>query len=177
MRIAIFGGSFDPPHKGHIAIVREALRTLPIDMLIVMPTFLNPFKERFAAPPHLRYRWLRKIFLSWPRVVVSDFEIRRGRQTYAIEDVEYIKRRYAPQKIYYIIGSDNLSGLKKWKNYKRLQKEVEFVVATRPGYGQRTKFRQLRVRVPISSTRLRTHPIRRYLPPIVAKEIIDFYRR
>ena len=177
MRIAIFGGSFDPPHKGHIAIVREALRTLPIDMLIVMPTFLNPFKERFAASPHLRYRWLRKIFLFWPRVVVNDFEIWRGRQTYAIEDVEYIKRRYAPTKIYYIIGSDNLASLDRWKNYRRLKNEVEFVVATRPGYGQRTKFRQLLVRVPISSTQLRTHPIRRYLPPIVAKEIIDFYRR
>ncbi len=177
MRVAIFGGSLDPPHKGHVAIVREALRTLPIDLLIVMPTYRNPFKDRFAAPPHLRYRWLRKIFLSWPRVVVSDFEIRRNRPTYAIESVAYIKRRYAPTKIYYIIGSDNLASLKRWKNYRRLKKEVEFVVATRPGFKSRTKFRRLQVHVPISSTQLRAHPARRYLPPIVAKEIIDFYRR
>ena len=174
MRIAIFGGSFDPPHIGHIRIVQQALQELPIDLLIVVPTYLNPFKKRFVAPPQLRLRWLKKIFAPYPKVMVSDFEIRQDRPTYAIETVEYFKRRFAPQKIYYIIGSDNLKSLEKWKNYKRLKKEVEFVVATR---GERVPpiYKVLRVHVPISSTELRKDPKLRYLPKIVAWPIRRFY--
>ncbi|MBO7475437.1 MAG: adenylyltransferase/cytidyltransferase family protein, partial [Campylobacter sp.] len=54
MKIALFGGSFDPPHTGHEKIVRLVLANLNIDLLVIMPTFLNPFKEKFSAPPNLR---------------------------------------------------------------------------------------------------------------------------
>ncbi len=176
MRIAIFGGSFDPPHKGHLQIVSQALKELDIDYLIVVPTYLNPFKHHFTAPPKLRLRWLKKIFLGQRRVKVCDFEIARGRTTYAIETVTYLKKRYAPQKIYYIIGSDNLATLHLWRAYRRLKKEVEFVVATRRGYRIKGNFKILLVDIPISSTKLRQRPIKRFLPPIVANEIIRFYR-
>ncbi len=175
MRIAIFGGSFDPPHKGHLEIVRRALQELPIDWLIIVPTYRNPFKKSFVAPPHLRLRWLKKIFAPYPKVIVSDFEIARGRPTYAIETTEYLKRRFAPQKIYYIIGSDNLESLHKWKNYKRLKKEVEFVVATRGREKIPSKYKRLKVHIPISSTQLRKDPKLRYLPKIVAWPIRRFY--
>ncbi|SMC08299.1 nicotinate (nicotinamide) nucleotide adenylyltransferase [Nitratiruptor tergarcus] len=175
MRIAIFGGSFDPPHKGHLQIAKIALEQLDIDYLIIVPTYLNPFKHHFAAPPTLRLRWLKKIFLYQKRVKICDFEIRQGRVTYAIETVTYIKKRFAPKKIYYIIGSDNLEKLHLWKSYKKLKKEVEFVVATRKGFKIKGDFKKLLVDIPISSTQLRQKPIKRFLPPIVANEIIRFY--
>ncbi len=175
MRIAIFGGSFDPPHKGHIRIVEQALKELPIDKLIIVPTYLNPFKKNFVAPPRLRLQWLKKIFAPYSNVIVSDFEIRQGRPTCAIETVEHFKRRFAPQKIYYIIGSDNLASLHKWKNYKRLKKEVEFVVATRGRAKIPSKYKILKVDVPISSTELRKDPKLRYLPKILAWPIRRFY--
>ncbi len=175
MRIAIFGGSFDPPHVGHIRIVQQALEELPVDLLIVVPTYLNPFKKRFVAPPQLRLRWLKKIFAPYPKVLVSDFEIAQGRPTYAIETVEYFKRRFAPEKIFYIIGSDNLVSLHKWKNYRRLEKEVEFVVATRGDAKIPRRYRVLKVKVPISSTELREDPKLRYLPKILAWPIRHFY--
>lgn len=55
MNIALFGGSFDPPHKGHEAIIKEALKKLDIDKLIIMPTFINPFKQNFSADEKQRF--------------------------------------------------------------------------------------------------------------------------
>ncbi len=175
MRIAIFGGSFDPPHIGHIQIVQKALQELPIDLLIVVPTYLNPFKKRFVATPNMRYRWLKKIFLFWPKVRVCSYEIKRNRPTYAIETVEYLKKRYAPKKIYYIIGSDNLATLHLWKNYKKLKKEVEFVVATRGRVRIPSRYKKLEVHVDISSTELRSNPKQKFLPKPLARRIRSYY--
>ncbi len=175
MKIAIFGGSFDPPHKGHLSIVQEALKNLSIDLLIVVPAYRNPFKHSFAAPPKVRLQWLKKIFAPYKKVRICDYEIRQNRPTYTIETVEYLRRKYAPKKIYLIIGSDNLSTLHKWHQYRRLRRLVEFIVATRRGYKAK-RFKRLAMDIPISSTALRVHPQKRYLPKIVANEIIDFYR-
>ena len=176
MKIAIFGGSFDPPHKGHIAIVQKALAMLDIDYLFVVPAYRNPLKTSFNAPPKLRLKWLKKIFLMQRRVIVSDYEIRRGRPTYTLQTLQYLRKKYAPQKIYLIIGSDNLKTLHLWYRYKKLQKLAEFVVATRRGYSVPKKYKKILIDVPISSTSLRKNPQRHYLHPLIADEIIDFYR-
>ncbi len=176
MKIAIFGGSFDPPHKGHIAIVQKALAMLDIDFLFVVPAFRNPLKSHFNAPPNLRLRWLKKIFLAQKKVIVSDYEIRRGRPTYTLQTLQYLRKKYTPKKIYLIIGGDNLKSLHLWYRYKKLQKLAEFVVATRSGYRVPKKYKKIVVNLPISSTSLRKNPQRRYLYPLIADEIIDFYR-
>ena len=177
MKIAIFGGSFDPVHIGHIKIIEEALKKLDIDKLIVVPTYLNPFKKSFAAPPKLRYRWLKKALFPYKKVDISLFEINNQRPTYMIEKVEYLKRRYCPSKIYLIIGADNLKDLHKWHKYKKLSHEVEFVVAKRERVKIPLKYKILNINVPISATQLRKKPIKRYLPKIVANEIVKYYRK
>ncbi|MRI84017.1 MAG: nicotinate (nicotinamide) nucleotide adenylyltransferase [Nitratiruptor sp.] len=177
MEVAIFGGSFDPPHKGHLAIVTKALETLPIHLLFVVPTYRNPFKERFFAPPHLRLAWLKKLFANQPKVRVLDFEIRRQRPVYTIETVAYIKRRWAPKRIYLLIGSDNLASLPKWKAFPRLRKEVTFIVFTRGRQRRRVPYRTIPLHIPISSTQLRSQMERRLLPPRIARSILNFYRQ
>ena len=62
MRIAIFGGSFDPIHVAHVAVVEESLKKLNIDLLIVIPTYLNPFKSSFYLNPETRFELLKKVF-------------------------------------------------------------------------------------------------------------------
>ena len=62
MRIAIFGGSFDPIHVAHVTVVEEALKKLNIDLLIVIPTYLNPFKSSFYLNPETRFKLLKKVF-------------------------------------------------------------------------------------------------------------------
>ena len=62
MAIALFGGSFDPPHSGHITVIYEALKSLPIERVIVVPAYVNPFKSGTHAPASLRLQWLKTIF-------------------------------------------------------------------------------------------------------------------
>ncbi|WP_281951488.1 nicotinate (nicotinamide) nucleotide adenylyltransferase [Nitrosophilus kaiyonis] len=175
MKIAVFGGSFDPIHLGHIKIIQEALKNLDIDKLIVVPTYLNPFKSKFAAPPKLRAKWLKIALFPYKKVDISLFEIKNQRPTYMIETIEYLKKKYHPTKIYLIIGADNIKDLHKWHNFKKLKNEVEFVVAKRSRIKVPSKYKVLNVNVPISATELRKKPIKKFLPKIVANEIIRFY--
>ncbi|WP_200762707.1 nicotinate (nicotinamide) nucleotide adenylyltransferase [Nitrosophilus alvini] len=178
MKIAIFGGSFDPVHTGHIEVVKKALHELDIDKIIIVPTYLNPFKKRFFAPPALRVRWLKKAFMPFKNVDISLYEIENQRPTYTIETTQYLKKKYKNiEKIYIIIGADNLKDLKKWYKYRHLNKIAEFVIATRGQEKIPAKYKKIKVNVPVSSTQLRKKPIRRYLPKIVAGEIIRFYKK
>ena len=74
MKIAIFGGSFDPPHLGHEEVVKEALKELEIDKLIVVPTYLNPFKNESFLNANKRFLLLKKLFSKNKKIEVSDFE-------------------------------------------------------------------------------------------------------
>lgn len=176
MKIALFGGTFDPVHIGHEEIIKKALKELDIDLLIVVPAFLNPFKKSFFAPPKLRLKWLKKVAKRYKNVKVCDYEIKNKRPTYAIETVQYLKKIYKPSKIYFIIGADNLKTLEKWHNYKKLKKEVEFVVAKRDKTKIPSKYKTIDINVPISATMLRKKPIKRFLPKIAANEILKYYK-
>ena len=104
MRIAIFGGSFDPLHLAHVAIVQSALNELDIDKLIVVPTYLNPFKSSFYLDPQTRYELLKKVFIKFEKVEVSNYEINQLAPSYSVNTVNYLKNLYNPSKIFLIIG-------------------------------------------------------------------------
>lgn len=94
MKIALFGGSFDPPHAGHDAAVKAILSSLKPDLLIIMPSFLNPFKKSFSAPPQLRLRWCRALWSDAPGVEVSDYEISQNRSVPTIQSVKFLLEKY-----------------------------------------------------------------------------------
>ena len=94
MKIALFGGSFDPPHAGHAAAVKAILSSLKPDLLITMPSFLNPFKKSFSAPPQLRLRWCRALWSDTPGVEVSDYEISQNRSVSTIQSVKFLLEKY-----------------------------------------------------------------------------------
>ena len=173
MKTAIFGGSFDPVHLGHIEVVKKALSELDIDKLIILPNYLNPLKHSFSAPPKLRLKWLREVFKNYPKVEVSDFEIKKNRPVYTIESVTHFKPSY------FIIGSDNLKTLDKWKDIDKLKNMVEFVVATRGEVDKKLLEKHnikkiLKVNIPISSTEIRNCKFK-FLPKEIEKEIKEFY--
>ncbi len=176
MKAAIFGGSFDPPHKGHEQIIQEALKKLDIEMLFIVPTYLNPFKETFFAPPHLRYKWVKKLLLPYKNVKIIDYEMKQNRPVSTIETIEYINKKYHPEKLYLIIGADNLKSLKKWQDYERLKKDVEFVIATRGEIKIPKNLKKLEVNANISSTDLREKPDIKALPESIADEILKYYK-
>ena len=94
MKIALFGGSFDPPHAGHDAAVKAILSGLKPDLLIIMPSFLNPFKKSFSAPPQLRLKWCRALWSGAPHVEVSDYEISQNVPVPTIQSVKFLLEKY-----------------------------------------------------------------------------------
>ncbi|WP_297996117.1 ribosome silencing factor [uncultured Campylobacter sp.] len=94
MKIALFGGSFDPPHAGHDAAVKAILSGLKPDLLVIMPSFLNPFKKSFSAPPQLRLRWCRALWSDAPHVEVSDYEILQNVPVPTIQSVKFLLEKY-----------------------------------------------------------------------------------
>ena len=94
MKIALFGGSFDPPHAGHDAAVKAILSSLKPDLLVIMPSFLNPFKKSFSAPPQLRLRWCRALWSGTPHVEVSDYEISQNYPVPTIQSVKFLLEKH-----------------------------------------------------------------------------------
>lgn len=94
MKIALFGGSFDPPHTGHDAAVKAILSALKPDLLVIMPSFLNPFKKSFSAPPQLRLRWCRALWSDAPGAEVSDYEISQNVPVPTIQSVKFLLEKY-----------------------------------------------------------------------------------
>ena len=94
MKIALFGGSFDPPHAGHAAAVKAILSSLKPDLLVIMPSFLNPFKKSFSAPPQLRLKWCCALWSDAPGVEVSDYEISQNRSVSTIQSVKFLLEKY-----------------------------------------------------------------------------------
>lgn len=174
MKLALYGGSFDPPHAGHVAVVTEALRVLPIDRLIIVPAWRNPFKPSIIASGAVRYQWLEEIFNPYKKVYVSDFEITQERSVYTIETVKH----YATlcDKLYLIIGADNLEKLPSWHAFNELNTMVHWVVATREEIPIPESMIRLTTCVPISSTDFRSSFTPLGLEPNIEKKIITYYK-
>ena len=155
--IAIFGGSFDPPHIGHQHVVEKAIETLNIDTLLIVPAYLNPFKTSSLADAQTRLDWCHKVFDDISNVMVDDYEIKEGKSTVTSQSVKHFNQRYHVK--YLIIGADNLSTLTQWHAYEWLNETVTWVIATRDDHQLDTdalrKWELLSIESPISSTQIR----------------------
>jgi len=151
--IALFGGSFDPLHDGHRAIINALNNFMYIDKTIVIPTFLNPFKSVSHASAEQRFNALHVEFENVKNVEVSDYEILQKTKVSSIKSVKHFLKTY--EKIYLVIGADNLATLHKWQDYKKLKKLVTFIVVTRDNIQIPEEYITLHVEQNISSTQIR----------------------
>jgi len=175
VQLAIFGGSFDPIHIAHEAIVNKALNSLEIDKIIVVPTYLNPFKSSFHYEPNIRFNLLKKVFNNNPKIEICDYEINQNRPVYSIETVNYLKNLYKPSKIFIIIGEDNIKDLNKWNNINELKELAQFVVFKRLGFenDKLNDFKTLDLNIDISSTQLREKVDLSYIPEQIKEDILE----
>jgi nicotinate-nucleotide adenylyltransferase len=178
LKIAIYGGTFDPIHHGHLIIARQALETLGIEELIFVPACLSPLKKtRPVASGEIRLLMVRVAIENELGFAVDDCELRRPPPSYTIDTIEEIRRRKGDTEIYCLIGEDNVEKLTKWHRFAELEKMAQFVVLDRSGQRPTHAYPIIRRKIDISATEIRKRvasgrPIRYLVPPAV-EEIIN----
>ncbi len=174
---ALFGGTFDPPHVGHEMIVDEVLEALHVEVVFVVPAYLNPFKSEFYAPVDVRLGWLRKLFRDNDKVEIVDFEVKQKRAVASIETVKYLLKKYDLEKLYLIIGADNYAKLHMWSGYDELKNLVEFVIASRDGIITPQGLKKIQINANISSSKLRADLDISFIPKSIKNEVLAYYIR
>ncbi|MFZ9658930.1 MAG: nicotinate (nicotinamide) nucleotide adenylyltransferase [Arcobacteraceae bacterium] len=180
MDIAVFGGSFDPPHIGHEQIVNLALQELKVDKLFMIPTFLNPFKDSFHLSPNKRFELLQELFKENKKVEICDYEILQNKKTTTFETISFLKNNYKIDTIYLIIGADNLKNIHLWYNFLELRELVSFVVVTRDGIeltNDYVKPTYLQLDIDASSTVLRKNMNFDLIPENLKKKVKEIWKQ
>lgn len=131
-KIILFGGSFDPIHKGHIALAKAALKQRKADALYFIPAQTSPFKEK-SSQFEDRYTMIQKAISSFDKMRVSDFEGRDKGPSYTIRTVEYFQQLFPQSQLEFLIGDDHIERLHEWKDIERLFDKVQFIVYKRHG--------------------------------------------
>ena len=173
--VAIFGGSFDPPHEGHQLIVEIAIEVLNIDKLIVVPAYLNPFKTSSLANAQKRLEWSHLLFDEIPNVIVDDYEIKEGKSTTTEQSVKHFNITHDVK--YLIIGSDNLSTLTKWHQFEWLNTHITWVIVTRVGHplklNKLKSYKTITLDAKISSTDIREYKDLHHVDKKIKKSVKD----
>ena len=137
MRIAFFGGSFDPPHLGHIAIARAAIARLSLDRVLVAPVGLQPLKSGEKPTPYEdRLAMVRLAIQPDPRLEACALDGPRadGRPNYTLDTLAELRATLAPDdRLFCLVGADALSSLRHWHRARELLLFCDFIVASRPG--------------------------------------------
>jgi nicotinate-nucleotide adenylyltransferase len=134
MKIAIFGGSFDPVHFGHLLMAEAAKEELALDRVFFVPAAASPFKlSAQPAPADERLRLLRLALAGRTDCEVDDQEIRRGGVSFSIDTIRTYAAAHPGAEIFYLIGADQAPHLGKWREADEVARLAEFVVVPRPG--------------------------------------------
>ncbi len=136
--IGILGGSFDPAHKGHLRISEIAIKKIKLEKVYWIVTKKNPFKKKPFFSLEQRLIKSKKVVSKSKNIEVLyiDGIIRSSR---SIDVVRYILKEKKPRNLYFIIGSDILSELHKWEDWKKIVKLTKLVVFSRKGYDKKNK--------------------------------------
>ncbi len=177
-KIAIYGGTFDPVHHAHLILAREAIETLGLEKVILVPAAISPLKK--AAPVasgEVRLAMLRTAIRGQPEFEVDECELLRPPPSYTIDTVEEIRRRECDAVLYCLIGEDNIEQLPRWHRFNELEKLVRFVVLDRTGKQPTHTYQLIHRRIDISATEIRRrvaqHESIRYLVTGSVEEIIQ----
>jgi nicotinate-nucleotide adenylyltransferase len=177
MKIALFGGTFDPIHHGHLLLARDAIEQLALDRVIFIPAALSPHK--LTRPPTesgVRWEMLGAAIDGEPRFERDDSEFHRSGPSFSIDTVEQWRAKLPEAQFFYLIGADNLRELHTWRRIDELRRLAQFVVFGRGEPGVEHSFPVLPRRIDISASEIRSRVARaaciRYLVPESVRAII-----
>jgi nicotinate-nucleotide adenylyltransferase len=130
-RIGVFGGQFDPPHNGHLAVVRAARDQLRLDRVVIVPSARPPHRPAPATPAETRFRLAQAAFAGEPGVEVSRIELDRNGPGYTAETLEALAG--PDRELYLIVGADQLAAMDSWHRPERVRELARIAVAGRRG--------------------------------------------
>ncbi len=129
MRIGIFGGCFNPPHKMHKDIALNLIKENYIDKVIYVPTG-NKYEKNDLVDAKIRYNMIKIMVEGYYNLEVSSYEIKNN-LTYTYQTLNHFKNKYKNDEIYFICGTDNLKEITTWKNYKYILSNFKLLVINR----------------------------------------------
>jgi nicotinate-nucleotide adenylyltransferase len=135
-RIALYGGTFDPVHSGHLEIARRVSELFEIEKVLFVPAQVAPHKVgRPVTEPIHRYAMLALATQNDPRLLISTFELDAPDRRYTVDTVEHFQRVLGEStELFFIMGADSWSEISTWREWERLLRIVNHIVVTRPGY-------------------------------------------
>ena len=166
MKTCLFGGTFDPPHFGHLIVAQTIFEAEHFDQIVFVPAHIPPHKiDTKISSVDARIEMLKIATKDNPNFIISDNEIKRGGISYSLDTIISYKEetKIETKDLFYLIGSDSLKQFQAWKNPKEILKECKLIVAIRPGFRPsdipnwilaRIQFANI-PRIEISSTQIR----------------------
>lgn len=136
--ICIFGGSFDPVHKGHKKLASFVCKKLSLRKMLIVPAALSPFKNSSGASAEDRMKMCSLAFYE-DEFIISDVEIRRGGKSYTVDTVKAVKEMFPDEKLYLLIGSDQLLHFDKWYRFDEILSFVALVAVSREDSALKTE--------------------------------------
>lgn len=132
MRIALFGGSFNPVHLGHVKLVNDVINEFKLDKVIIMPTYHTPLKDNSEfANSGDRFAMCKLAFRDIENVEVSDIEIKRQGNSYTYLTLNSLKELYPCDELFIIVGADMFLTLQNWKNPQEIFKSASVIAVPR----------------------------------------------
>jgi nicotinate-nucleotide adenylyltransferase len=135
-RFALYGGTFDPVHTGHLEIARRVSELFEIEKLLFIPAQMAPHKiGRPVTEPIHRYAMLALATQNDPKLLISTFELDAPDRRYTVDTIDHFQRLFGDEcELFFIMGADSWSEITTWREWERLLTMTNHIVVTRPGY-------------------------------------------
>ncbi len=134
-RIGIFGGTFNPIHRGHVKAALEVQEIFSLDKILLIPSYIPPHKGApDVAPASHRLRMVELALTPYPLIVPSSIEIDAKGKSYSILTLAKLKKQYPDSSMFFILGVDAFLEIDTWRDYEKLLDQCHFIVISRPGF-------------------------------------------
>lgn len=133
MKLGLFGGTFDPIHRGHVDTARQARAALDLDRVLFLPTAKPPHRpEPDGASPWARFAMVELALLEEDGLYASPHELTPGRAAYTVETLEHFARQQPEARLHLLLGADSLAGLPTWRRPLDIVRLARLVILARP---------------------------------------------
>lgn len=162
MRVGVFGGTFDPPHLGHLVAASDVAQTLQLDRVLWIPAAVHPFKlSRVCAPPGDRLEMTRAAITGDPRFATDPLELEREGPSFTADTLGELQTRHPGAELFFLTGADNLRELHLWHRADDVARLARLVVVSRRGEGVPANARYPAIAVPVTRVDVSSTEVRR----------------